>query len=314
MDVFLVPLGSGRSELYCETPAELHETEAEAARSGWLRRQIDRFKQTLAEAEEERRRRERGEPSEKTGIWRKLIGKIAEAVAEQRLLWRLRHETDARLVHAADLDGARAIDAAREMCRADYAKHRRWVFIDGLLAAILGPGLFFVPGPNVIAYYFVFRAVGHYFSMRGARPARGSIRSRTRSGWNISPRSPSALPRGRRDLRWSPALQGRRIRRRPRAPTPGPRSPRTRRELATASTPGNRRLNRPPTPQQVYSARRDSERAGVAPGLPPRRRRNDRRHARRGPRRRRTDRRHLPGQLTLRLPARLHPRRRGDRR
>jgi hypothetical protein len=202
MDVFLVPLGSGRSELYCETPAELHETEAEAARSGWLRRQIDRFKQTLAEAEEERRRRERGEPSEKTGIWRKLIGKIAEAVAEQRLLWRLRHETAARLVHAADLDGARAIDAAREMCRADYAKHRRWVFIDGLLAAILGPGLFFVPGPNVIAYYFVFRAVGHYFSMRGARQGRDVV------AWHPEPsahlcevRSALELPREARRAR-----------------------------------------------------------------------------------------------------------------
>ena len=29
--------------------------------------------------------------------------------------------------------------------------------------------LFFVPGPNVVAYYFAFRLVGHYLSMRGAR-------------------------------------------------------------------------------------------------------------------------------------------------
>jgi hypothetical protein len=26
-----------------------------------------------------------------------------------------------------------------------------------------------VPGPNVIAYYFLFRFVGHFLSMRGAR-------------------------------------------------------------------------------------------------------------------------------------------------
>ena len=31
--------------------------------------------------------------------------------------------------------------------------------------------LFLVPGPNVIAYYFAFRMVGHYFSLRGARKA-----------------------------------------------------------------------------------------------------------------------------------------------
>ncbi len=26
-----------------------------------------------------------------------------------------------------------------------------------------------VPGPNVLAYYFAFRMVGHFFSLRGAR-------------------------------------------------------------------------------------------------------------------------------------------------
>ena len=169
MDVFLVPLGA-RTELYCETPADLQIGDDEdAPPAGWMRRQVTRFRQMLAEAEEERRRRERGEASEKTGLWRKLIGKVAEAVAEQRLLWQLRHATAARLIHPDDLDAARAIDIARTHFTADYGKHRRWLVIDGLLAAILGPGLFFVPGPNVIAYYFVFRAVGHFFSMRGAR-------------------------------------------------------------------------------------------------------------------------------------------------
>jgi hypothetical protein len=26
-----------------------------------------------------------------------------------------------------------------------------------------------VPGPNLIAYYFLFLAIGHYFALRGAR-------------------------------------------------------------------------------------------------------------------------------------------------
>jgi hypothetical protein len=169
MEVFLVPLGGDRSELYCETPPDLPLTDDAQPRSGWLRSQIERFKQTLAEAEEERRRRERGEPSEKTGLWRRLIGKIAEAVAEQRLLWQLRHEASARLVHADDVDGARALESARAHFSADYIRHRRWAVIDGLLAAVILPGLFFVPGPNVIGYYFAFRAIGHFFSMRGAR-------------------------------------------------------------------------------------------------------------------------------------------------
>ena len=166
MDVFLVPVGPDRSELYCEPPEQFEEADDDSP--GWIRRQIVRFKQTLAEAEEERRRRERGEPSQATGLWRKLIGKIAEAVAEQRLLWQLLHEQTARLVHADDVDAERAMEMTRAHFALDYGRHRRWAVIDGLLAAIIGPGLFFVPGPNVIAYYFVFRCVGHFFSMRGA--------------------------------------------------------------------------------------------------------------------------------------------------
>jgi hypothetical protein len=32
-----------------------------------------------------------------------------------------------------------------------------------------------VPGPNVLAYYFLFRVVGHYLSWRGARQALEAI-------------------------------------------------------------------------------------------------------------------------------------------
>jgi hypothetical protein len=39
----------------------------------------------------------------------------------------------------------------------------------GLLVAITGPLFFFVPGPNIVSWYFTFRAVGHYLSWRGAR-------------------------------------------------------------------------------------------------------------------------------------------------
>ena len=32
-----------------------------------------------------------------------------------------------------------------------------------------------MPGPNLIAYYFVFRMVGHFLSMRGARHGLGRV-------------------------------------------------------------------------------------------------------------------------------------------
>ncbi len=50
----------------------------------------------------------------------------------------------------------------------DYEKHRFWLVIDALIFAASGL-LALVPGPNILAYYFAFRLVGHYLSMRGAR-------------------------------------------------------------------------------------------------------------------------------------------------
>ena len=37
------------------------------------------------------------------------------------------------------------------------------------LIVVASTPLAFVPGPNFLAYYFIFLSVGHYFSMRGAQ-------------------------------------------------------------------------------------------------------------------------------------------------
>ena len=55
----------------------------------------------------------------------------------------------------------------RRMLQRDYERHRLWLVVDtiGLIASGL---LMLVPGPNLLAYYFAFRVVGHWLSMRGA--------------------------------------------------------------------------------------------------------------------------------------------------
>jgi len=128
----------------------------------------------LAEAEEDRRRRERGEPAESGGVWRWLMRKVAEAVNEQRLLWLLRRQWQATLVHPDDVTPAQAVEIAREILRSDYERHRRWVVIDSLLVLLCLP-LTVLPGPNVPSLYFTFRAVGHYLSMRGAKRGRTGV-------------------------------------------------------------------------------------------------------------------------------------------
>jgi len=168
MKVFVVPVGASRYQLYVELPRDAVVIDADDASTGWFARKVQQFKQTLAEAEEERLRRERGEPTVARGIGRKIMAKIAEAVAEQRLLWSMRHQTQIDLVHPDDLAAPDAQAFVNGEFSRDSAKHRRWLMIDGLVAAITGPLFFFVPGPNVIAWYFTFRAVGHFLSWRGA--------------------------------------------------------------------------------------------------------------------------------------------------
>ncbi len=170
MDVYVVPVGTDRHELYFEVDHdETPVPETATTASGFFKRYADRFRAVLAEAERERLLRERGIDSGKSGLWRAIMRKVAEVVAEQRLLWHLRGEETGRLRHPDDLDGEAAVSNARGQFASDFKKHRRWAVIDTVLAVILGPLLFFIPGPNVVGWYFLFRGVGHYLSMRGAR-------------------------------------------------------------------------------------------------------------------------------------------------
>ena len=170
MQVFLVPVGATTYQLYVEVPDDDGDKEAPGdPPRGRIARLTHRFRTMMAEAEAERLRRERGESEESTGLWRTIMRKIAETIAEQRLLWHLRHHNVVQLCHPPDLDAGRALQEVRSDFSRDASKHLRWMIIDGVLVAITGPLFFFVPGPNIISWYFTFRAVGHFLSWRGAR-------------------------------------------------------------------------------------------------------------------------------------------------
>jgi hypothetical protein len=175
MNVYLVPAGANRHELYCEAPADEPVPDS-TPRSFWGR-MAESFRSAVREGEEEQAGTTTDPSAAGRGRFRRAITRrIAAVVAEQRLLWRLRHETAVRLMHPDDLTGERALEMTKAEFGADLAKHRNWCAIDALLTAITGPALFFVPGPNVVSWYFLFRAVGHYFAFRGARQAVNVVR------------------------------------------------------------------------------------------------------------------------------------------
>ena len=176
MDVFLVPLGADRYELYCEVSPEEDSAEGEGREekpTGWFSGLRAKFSEAMAAAEQDRRRRENGEvhdaPRSAFGrLKARGLAWIADAIAEQRLLWRLRHETAAQLHFPSDITAERAEAIMRSALTRDRDRHRYWLAIDTVLLLLSGL-LIFVPGPNLIGYYFAFRVVGHFLSGRGAR-------------------------------------------------------------------------------------------------------------------------------------------------
>jgi hypothetical protein len=175
MDVYLVPISADRYELYCEEPEQQDEAGVEPP-AGFFRRLAHRFRQMLADAERERRQGRAinadAEASPANGLMsrmkRRTMRWVAESIAQQRLLWHLRGQTEVCYFYPDDLDEARATSVLRARLGHEFGRHRFWLVIDSI--GFLASGLvMLVPGPNVLAYYFGFRMVGHYLALRGAK-------------------------------------------------------------------------------------------------------------------------------------------------
>jgi hypothetical protein len=205
MDVYLVPTGPDRHELYCEVPDDPEEEQQDAGPpTGFFRRMRVRFRDMLAEAERERRQAHTTAPG---GGWFgrlkvRTMRWVAESIAEQRLLWHLRRQTQACLFYPDDLDETQATAELRSHLRRDYEKHRFWLTIDGALFVASGL-LALVPGPNLLAYYFAFRVVGHYLSLRGSRQGLSFV------SWR--PEKSPPLAELRRAIGLEPAVRERRV-------------------------------------------------------------------------------------------------------
>ena len=169
--MFLIPLGAGRYEPYTEVGDGPVELEGGMPPRGVFRRFWARFTEMMQAAERAQRERDMADGERSLGgrFADRVLAWVAERVAEQRLLWHLRRHDEAVLIHPSGMSAEQAQDVLRTHLRHETERHRRWLFIDGAITVITGPLLFFVPGPNLVAYYFAFRTVGHFLSGRGAR-------------------------------------------------------------------------------------------------------------------------------------------------
>lgn len=166
MEVYLIPIRGDRYELYCEVADHHAEHDGQ---QGIVRRLTGRLKSALAEVEH----RHKTEVRTRDGNWvrrirDRMLRWMAAAIAEQRLLWHLRRPHEVTAFHPDDLPDTEAMTIVRDALKRDMKRHRRWFVVDlvGFVVSIL---LVPVPGPNLFFYYFAFRVVGHYLSVRGAR-------------------------------------------------------------------------------------------------------------------------------------------------
>ena len=172
MDVYLIPVGPDRYELYCEDHTDAGTIVGDVPPTGRFAAIYHKFKAALAQVEEERQsgvpRVHEGPRSWTERMKDRALCWIAEKIAEQRLLWRLRNETHVKLFHPDDMMGGEPMTRVRTNLQHEADRHLKWTIIDGTLFVLSGI-VAIVPGPNALAYYFGFRLVGHYLSRRGAR-------------------------------------------------------------------------------------------------------------------------------------------------
>jgi hypothetical protein len=171
MLVFLVPAGRNRFELYSEAPEDPPASlDHDAGRFRRWMHQANVQWRALVDAARD------GGARGRLARWRDaIVCRLAESIAEQRTLWALRHEDSATLRYPTTIDEPRARGVVDRSLAHARTHHGRWLAVD--LTVFIASGiLFFVPGPNIVAYYLAFRVVGHLNSWRGARRGAQSTR------------------------------------------------------------------------------------------------------------------------------------------
>ena len=172
MDVFVIPVGPDRYELYCEQPVPgradragdrgIHRQTAPAVwrdRSGGGRTSAQRPGAGCG-AEE----LDRPDAGSRHGVGGRAHRRAAAALEPARA-------DDGNGGAPADMTFEQVDALIRESLQRDYDRHRRWMYIDGVLFVVTFIVLFplvVIPGvANLPALYFGFRAIGHFLSMRG---------------------------------------------------------------------------------------------------------------------------------------------------
>jgi hypothetical protein len=140
-----------------------------AAKAGFLTRLALR----LRRAREAWRKADGGLALRSRRVWDWLHSKIHP---DEAMLVRLRSARQIDLSYPASRTEDEIQGIWRDYLRRRLRSHIFWMIVNGLLAPILGVALWLIPGPNLVGYWFAYRAVHHALIVRGIwRVLKGTI-------------------------------------------------------------------------------------------------------------------------------------------
>jgi hypothetical protein len=164
--VFLIALDHRQSFFYSEDDAD--DAPVSSNRSGW-RGWLERSSQRVTAA---LRHPQGGLLLALKRCWDWLQRRMHP---DERLLAALRKARVIEIHHPASHSAEAVLAAWRAYLRRRVWRHLGWLVFDGLLAP-LSVFLWVLPGPNVIGYWFAYRAVLHVLILLGIRRAlRGRV-------------------------------------------------------------------------------------------------------------------------------------------
>ena len=164
MKVYLLNLDGGRCVFYSEGPEAVAESETAAPRKGmrgWAERRYKSLQAVLTESE-------KGVGLRVRRVWEWLQKRIPP---DEPLLRALRGVSAVVLNHPQTFTEEETRALWQAYLKSRQGRHMFWFIINALvspLTLLLAP----LPGPNVIGYWFVYRAVCHMLARLGARNAR----------------------------------------------------------------------------------------------------------------------------------------------
>jgi Mitochondrial K+-H+ exchange-related len=163
--IFLLNLGGERCVFYSEGPEAVAEIESEAVPRrgvrGWAERRYQSLQAVLTESE-------KGVGLRVRRIWEWLQKRIPP---DEPMLRSLRGVRAIVLHHPPVFTEEETRALWTVYLKGRQGRHMFWFIINALvspLTLLLAP----LPGPNVIGYWFVYRAVCHLLARLGARNAR----------------------------------------------------------------------------------------------------------------------------------------------